>query len=215
MALVAYAQDYDEKYPTLEGTNGNTPWDSQLLSLVKSTGVFKCPDDSSAPPAGTQVRSYGMNHWNGDDTASPAGQNLSKVSSPATTILIAEKEIQNGSNYLGNVSQNGGNSTEAVLYPNNGVDNGDGNGFNFQTAIHNGQTQNNYAFCDGHVKSIRANGGGTQGTLRQPGDGTVCASGNGNAPCVTALGTINLVPNPSNDCCGYQYGWGLWTINQQ
>ncbi|MDQ2731319.1 MAG: hypothetical protein M3Y56_06645 [Armatimonadota bacterium] len=203
LGIIAYAQDYDEKFPTLEGnpTNafgtGNVPWDMQIMPLIKSAGVFKCPDDSNSAPTGQQQRSYGLNHWqapgNGDNN-SPPGQNISLVTSPATTILIAEK--QNANNILGTTT---GNNTEAVLWPNDGVTSGSGNNFpgnGFVNAVHNGQKYNNYAFCDGHVKAIITNGNNNDGTH---------INGCQNTPCALSVGSITT---PNSD-------WGLWDINQK
>ena len=67
LAFVQYTQDADEKYPTMSQSSGANPvaygkgWGYAIYPFVKSTGVFKCPDDSTAPNAGSQVLSYAMN----------------------------------------------------------------------------------------------------------------------------------------------------------
>ncbi|MDQ2731321.1 MAG: hypothetical protein M3Y56_06660, partial [Armatimonadota bacterium] len=196
---------------------GIVPWDAQIMPLVKSVGVFKCPDDSSSAPPGQNIRSYAMNHWqqpcdncsNNDDNSSPAGQNISLVRSPATTILICEKQDAdtNHTSILGSVGNNN-EHTEAALYPNNGNNpsGADGNNFNGGvTSIHNGATQLNYAFCDGHVKSLKVmgqsngNAGANDATRGYNCGGTPTT-------CTTGIGTITISGGPSD--------WGLWNILQ-
>ncbi|MDQ2731609.1 MAG: DUF1559 domain-containing protein, partial [Armatimonadota bacterium] len=50
--VVAYAQDYDEKFPAgrPDICNSNVPcgWGYQVYGMVKSEKVFECPDDSTA-----------------------------------------------------------------------------------------------------------------------------------------------------------------------
>ena len=52
------------------------------LPLVKSTGVYKCPDDSTAPTNGAVV-SYALNEF-------IPGQALAQFAAPATTLLCLE-----------------------------------------------------------------------------------------------------------------------------
>ncbi len=141
-AFIAYAQDFDEKFPQDQNVRGGTsPWDTAIYSYVKSQGVFKCPDDSSNQ--GTNAdRSYSDNYdWNNDsgnrDNITPIGQNLSAIRGPATTIILAERETGGPCSYLG--SPNCQNTS-----PDNAL-----------AVVHNNQTLGNYAFSDGHVKSLR------------------------------------------------------------
>ena len=64
LAFVQYTQDADEKYPTMAlgtGPNVNNAygkgWGYAIYPFVKSTGVYACPDDSTAAPK----LSYAMN----------------------------------------------------------------------------------------------------------------------------------------------------------
>ncbi len=62
MALgsLQYTQDYDEKYIAGVNRYGKGPgWAGEMYPYVKSTGVFRCPDDATALP-GTTV-SYALN----------------------------------------------------------------------------------------------------------------------------------------------------------
>ena len=70
LAILQYSQDSDERMPcgTQKLATGNTQdgigWASQIYSYVKSTAVFKCPDDSTSGSNAAPVTypvSYGMN----------------------------------------------------------------------------------------------------------------------------------------------------------
>ncbi len=59
LAFIQYEQDADEKVPSGTQKNFTPPlniglgWGGQLYSFVKATGVYKCPDDSTAGAAAT------------------------------------------------------------------------------------------------------------------------------------------------------------------
>ena len=93
LAFVQYTQDSDELYPcgAIAGTgNGRSygqGWGGQLYTYVKSVGVYKCPDDSTAVQA------------NGGNTANPVSyafnanatkSSLSQFNAPASTVLLCE-----------------------------------------------------------------------------------------------------------------------------
>ncbi|MGI4791014.1 MAG: DUF1559 domain-containing protein [Janthinobacterium lividum] len=92
LAAIQYNQDYDEKYVAGCGPQGKgAGWAGQLYTYVKSTNVFKCPDDSTSLPGA--FSSYGLNSqfspYNGASTGSN-GISLAKVNSPAKTVLLFE-----------------------------------------------------------------------------------------------------------------------------
>ncbi len=104
LAQVQYTQDYDEKFPP--GHNDHFPngqgmaWCQILQPYVKSTQVFRCPDDSDTswpwiqtPPPGVAApfhTSYGGNWQINLDCNNGGGINLAGLSSPATTVYIAD-----------------------------------------------------------------------------------------------------------------------------
>ena len=107
LAFIQYTQDSDEKMPWGNDGFGNgrgRGWAGIIYSYVKSTGVYKCPDDSTAsdthgPGSGPDNKgpgdkgdtrtpvSYAMNTELG---ANGAGGNLSQQSAPANTVLLLE-----------------------------------------------------------------------------------------------------------------------------
>jgi len=92
LALIQYTQDSDEKYPVgVNGTGYGVGWAGGIYSFVKSTGVYKCPDDSTAPAAGAGGTTlYPVSYFfNGGIPYYTAGA-LSQMNSPASTIMLSE-----------------------------------------------------------------------------------------------------------------------------
>ena len=90
LAFVQYTQDYDEKYPAGVGNVTGKGWAGQIYPFVKSTGVYKCPDDSTTPPA----TGYGANlvpvSYAGTFNLLSGGQALSTVAAPSNTVELVE-----------------------------------------------------------------------------------------------------------------------------
>ena len=100
LGVLQYVQDNDEAFPG--GVNAlGRGWAGEIYPYVKSTGVYKCPDDSTSPQANmvqTTVAevdsptSYGLNgnltsrnRWVGPQITTLAG-----LSAPATTVSLFE-----------------------------------------------------------------------------------------------------------------------------
>jgi prepilin-type N-terminal cleavage/methylation domain-containing protein/prepilin-type processing-associated H-X9-DG protein len=124
LAFTQYTQDYDEHYPC--GSQGGTAgypgrgWAGQIYPYVKSTGNYLCPDDPSTAggPSGGFTE-YPLSYMvNMNVTAStyqplstPAGNPLSILNAPASTVLIVEVQ-----------------GCEAALTNPNEIDSSSGNG---------------------------------------------------------------------------------------
>jgi prepilin-type N-terminal cleavage/methylation domain-containing protein/prepilin-type processing-associated H-X9-DG protein len=100
LALIQYNQDADEKFPSgyynsasnLVGYGAG--WAGEVYTYVKSTGVYKCPDDSTAFNQGYPVSyAFNQNLYGGGSTGT-----LSAVSSPASTVLLCE--VQNDTAHI-------------------------------------------------------------------------------------------------------------------
>lgn len=154
LAVIQYTQDADEKYPVRviatnppNGPNENnaTPnlfmWTEAIYPFVKSTEVFKCPDNNSIDNNGkmqqTQLPlSYAANavdvdNGNATNPTGPfgagdgIGASLAQIDSPANTVEVLETKLQYGD-----------------ALPDN---------------LFVGHTQRtNVLFCDGHVKTMIA-----------------------------------------------------------
>jgi prepilin-type N-terminal cleavage/methylation domain-containing protein/prepilin-type processing-associated H-X9-DG protein len=101
LALLQYYQDYDEKFPAGD-YNGQAPvpasttaptigtagtdgigWAGQDYGYAKSTGLFKCPSDSTQTNGTNVAVSYGMN-------SNVVGLSQAALTSPASTVLLFE-----------------------------------------------------------------------------------------------------------------------------
>jgi prepilin-type N-terminal cleavage/methylation domain-containing protein/prepilin-type processing-associated H-X9-DG protein len=96
LAFAQYYEDYDEKWPngvstgaeSSQGTVTGSGWAATLYQYVKSTGVFKCPDDSTTGGTaadGSQLSpiSYGYN-------SNIAGTADASLVAPASTVNLFE-----------------------------------------------------------------------------------------------------------------------------
>ncbi len=181
LALVQYNQDADERFP-IGGNGSGLGWGAEVYSYVKSTGVYKCPDDPT--PNATNLEghnetdvpvSYGLN--------SNLGQaSLAQINASASTVLLfetqgAQADITNPNNDQGNTFGvyaspigSGGDSATLAGYLDwsknakyvCGISNtvGMGNPARGATGylanpVHTGAA--NFAFADGHVKYTRGN----------------------------------------------------------
>jgi prepilin-type N-terminal cleavage/methylation domain-containing protein/prepilin-type processing-associated H-X9-DG protein len=129
IALLAYAQDYDETFPQCSGSNyqsddralyGNFgyntaagyvgtyhDWAIVIMPYIKNTQLFACPSDGTyaAPGGGGYGCSYGM-ALNGLDNSGAyvptfsAPVALGKLARPSETMIIGEKGSGGGIRYL-------------------------------------------------------------------------------------------------------------------
>ena len=110
LAVTQYYQDADEKGPSGWDPYGRcSGWAWQVYPFVKSTGVFKCPDDAGALAG---VSSYGMNanlasrtdQSNNPAKGSAVGLAIAQFVAPANTVMLFE--VQSSSNAPYDVSLN-------------------------------------------------------------------------------------------------------------
>ena len=181
LAFVQYSQDADEKFPSMNSNSQG--WATPIYTYVKSTGVFKCPDDSTSPAtAAVSVISYTMNFSLGiplsydmpTHVLIPAfgtspGAALSTLNAPASTVLLCE--IQGETETL--PQANPANDTSSLstmdrtFWPNGRPGGGSNGSAVYATGAPIGQSLalipsktvhtdgSNYLACDGHVKYLR------------------------------------------------------------
>jgi prepilin-type N-terminal cleavage/methylation domain-containing protein len=102
LALIQYTQDYDEKFPCgyVTGTPQPNPstggfgangagmgWAGEVSPYVKSTGVFKCPDDPTSAVQGTTPQAYPVSYALSEFAAN---ESQAYFSSPAVSVLCGE-----------------------------------------------------------------------------------------------------------------------------
>ena len=148
LAFIQYQQDADEKFPGFGSGNADRGWATAVYPFVKSTGIYKCPDDS----IGNSKVSYGMNYaiygglpTNNNYHENDAGLSLAQLAGPASTVLVYE-----GSEDTHDPS------VSASLTPDTFSGYGNGNLRDISNRHDKEATQSaNYLACDGHVKYIK------------------------------------------------------------
>jgi prepilin-type N-terminal cleavage/methylation domain-containing protein/prepilin-type processing-associated H-X9-DG protein len=180
LGLLQYEQDYDELFPnTNNGGYAGTGWAGAIYPYIKSTGVYRCPDDSNTGNGNLVPVSYAMN-FNVVYSSIASIQNVAKIialvevtgagpGGPALVNVSDPKEA--GSNFRSPIdfSDNLGTTTAAgassccsgmpYRYTTGPID------LSIPTAMAAGLRGNdvgprhtagaNYGFVDGHVKYIQ------------------------------------------------------------
>jgi len=219
LAMLQYTQDNDEKFPF--GSQGNVydpfaqhwgrGWAGHVYQYVKSTGVFKCPDDSTSNTKnhlGKNEQDVPVSYsFNGNlDGLQPTGA-LASLNAPSSTVMFAEVEnapTDPTDNLEGDSPGGHGNDGGAGW-----IDQTNGGAAYYVTGIMghfncHGGTNNggygpakarhtdgsNFALSDGHVKYLRPT---AVSPGAQAGSETSAQTGCGNA-----AGTGTLGQNPTN-----------------
>jgi prepilin-type N-terminal cleavage/methylation domain-containing protein/prepilin-type processing-associated H-X9-DG protein len=153
-AVLMYAQDYDETFPSA-GASG--PAGGDLTGLLKpytrqplGQGIWKCPSHSQLTPDSGWSSSYGYNweyllapgpdyphsDWNGFGNS---GVSVAFLARPSETLCFMEQNAPAGKTKLWSYVNRPGDSTNH-------------NGFGRPCFRHSNQA--NALFCDGHVKAV-------------------------------------------------------------
>jgi prepilin-type N-terminal cleavage/methylation domain-containing protein/prepilin-type processing-associated H-X9-DG protein len=181
LAFLQYSEDNDEHLPCGINHRVQTPegagWAGAIYPYVKSTGVYKCPDDSTGVSGTNYPVSYAYNGQKiaRDNTGDPVGiaAAISQFNAPAVTVLAFEAQGIQANITLGDEGYHADNNVQ--LSPtSDGVEiyNGKsgsvktvfgdlgptltGRNWNItsaSTAIHT--EGSNFLLADGHVKWLR------------------------------------------------------------
>ena len=177
VALLAYSQDYDERYPCRIDAkpNGTPGWVGPSYAYVKSAGVYSCPDDSTANPH----LSYAINFDVTDNSAGNGSGALALLQAPASTVMLCEvlgitNAAPSANLNIGAATGDAGiqwdgtsvdgltstfgmtvwgpSAATGVLYNSGG---GTGTTFDPANTRHSSKSGSNFLLCDGHVKFLR------------------------------------------------------------
>jgi prepilin-type N-terminal cleavage/methylation domain-containing protein/prepilin-type processing-associated H-X9-DG protein len=204
LGLIQYAQDYDEKMPA--GNNGQgRGWAGTVYTYVKSTGVFKCPDDSTNGAAPIVPVSYAMNNLMDGGNGGYFG-NIASWNAPASTVMLSEVTgvtsnislgtgpdansagVDGGDTNVGWIDQsNGGCSAGGPQFATGWLGNpvhhaGNAACWQAQTGRHTDGS--NFGMADGHAKFLRP-GQVSSGTAN---NNAACDQDTNGAACAGAAG---------------------------
>ena len=138
LALIQYAQDYDETYVMNEQYPTATPvvyWYDMLAPYMKNTQLLECPSRRG-------YYGYGLSIYAGGDYNGPYAT-LGSFSNPASTVVVVEASGGTCMTYAYSSCTSLGRRPYGITSPTVGT-------FVFGQAAHNGG--NNWVFMDGHVK---------------------------------------------------------------
>ena len=99
LGVMQYTQDSDENYPTGSTASLGQGWGGTVYPYIKSTGVFKCPDDKTTQQTNGNIISYPVSYSGnlnfmrtdpGSATDPHTGQSLASLVSPSKTVLLCE-----------------------------------------------------------------------------------------------------------------------------
>jgi len=149
LAIMQYAQDFDEVYPPAYCVFPTVVWPQLLQPYAKSTQITSCPSDKDPW--------YGLTNWPISyipnynmhpplDYAGAAGVSLAKVLRPAEIITMAENADGAATNLVPDCQYAWGTSGPSAS-----------TGFNPWARVSLGRHNegSNYSFADGHAKWLK------------------------------------------------------------
>ena len=165
LGVKQYVQDYDGKYPLVVSGPRNSSgkagdysafgWADAIYPYVKSTQIFQCPSEETAPTTVDALQPQYTDYW---FNARASGVSEKQVWEPAQILLLGDgndgTDLTNARYHLMSIPAKWRGDVKSPLYRHT------------ETA--------NFAFADGHVKSLKGsewkNGldfnGGTKATFR-------------------------------------------------
>jgi prepilin-type N-terminal cleavage/methylation domain-containing protein/prepilin-type processing-associated H-X9-DG protein len=205
LGVIQYVNDYDQTYPapppivTAPASSGNPQycgWAGRVYPYIKSTAVYKCPDDPTAPNANLLPVSYCINKnllaLVSSTTPNPASD--ASLNAPSSTVLfvemqgnVADMTNPNEANSAdGNMTGSPQDMTAAPSLAKyvTGAYPGGPAIFGLNPVHTNGA---NYAACDGHVKWFTAN----HLSGRANNTSACTAGGVQDATCATSTSVMN------------------------
>jgi prepilin-type N-terminal cleavage/methylation domain-containing protein/prepilin-type processing-associated H-X9-DG protein len=216
IGFMQYTQDYDETFPASGGAYYNScGWGVGIYPYVKSTGVYKCPDDPTSATAPNVPVSYAYN-WSlmnivqttGNYAVYPGAQNIAGLNAPSSTVLLFECQ---GVSFNPTTTASNDTSPTGPMDPgfwggrfanNSGQYATGSDPMKAVNVISSGPVHTdgaNYLACDGHVKYLRPS--------RISGGGVASASGNpeqpasgGNATPAAGTGCMDNTGASATNC---------------
>ena len=208
LGILQYVQDYDEAWPNGANTATNSPgagWATQVYTYIKSTNLYKCPDD--AGNSSSPVDSYAINmNLASDGLGDGNGRSAltqGTMSAPASTLLLIEvTQCDNTTSVPGTAGDTSTPSVNGLAWNSGGsvhdiagnctwYETGDFNNVNGygNTARHtNG---GNYLLADGHVKWLHSSSVSPGFDAGSSTNGQTASGGNATSGSAAGTGALN------------------------
>lgn len=181
LGFVQYVQDNDEQFPSgvmsQFGGNSGEGWGGEIYAYVKSTGVYKCPDDSTSPSSAGSLTLYPVSYVYNINIPDSFGASGSQAAftAPASTVLLTEglggvaaiTDPQEGINAstvptyfsptgdgLGPVNET--STTTTITYDTGYFHSGVFSASWFHNVTGRHTDMSNFLMADGHVKTLRS-----------------------------------------------------------
>ena len=190
LAFMQYSEDNNERFPVGSGMlfvgdagfDGNG-WGGDVYPYVKSTGVYKCPDDPTSPVTVKGVQLYPVSYIYNFDLAgsyysSGTSGRIARMSAPASTVLLCEGkgDVANVTDPMESVSVLGANTyatassdglgpvtetNESVVYETGYMSPSMPSPSCFNAATYDQKVgwhtgMSNFLMCDGHAKALNS-----------------------------------------------------------
>jgi prepilin-type N-terminal cleavage/methylation domain-containing protein/prepilin-type processing-associated H-X9-DG protein len=113
LAIIQYNQDNDERFMPGLGTSNlfGQGWTGECQSYIKSTGLAKCPDDSTGTATNGTLSAYPVSYAFNSNMANSA---LASMNAPASTVMLCEVEGATARIDQSDEGTNNGLSTPAI-----------------------------------------------------------------------------------------------------
>jgi prepilin-type processing-associated H-X9-DG protein len=150
-----YIQDYDERFPVWQhGSDRTTGWAVTLQPYLKSTQIFQCPSEKTAPDQNPSNVGYSDYFYNSNLGPRNGGRWNWQLGKAALTIISGD-----AASFSANNISNGGTMTATGKSAINGRQTGPAIAQGQWNPATNGLIHldgANYGFADGHVKWMRS-----------------------------------------------------------
>ena len=134
-AFMQYAQEYDERFPSVKSNGKKFGWADAIFIYAPDNNIYQCPSEEKTVAVTDPMQSGYTDYWFNTNLSK---LNLGKVTTPSRTILLGDG--------------NDGTENTDARYNRNALPQSWRDMENSPARRHLDRA--NYAFADGHVKSL-------------------------------------------------------------